>query len=285
MLVNMSTEKETNNIRDSSTCTTSSNEVSSEVPSASEISFLKDQVTRLNKELSSYQINSNVNPPENHGIELPEYITNVKQLSPLLLAYDCRIEELSAFVERQGSVLDALTQRSNDLLSENENLRSRLIPSICSKTDRVLDTVVHHKDSKSELKQLRSDKHLLEEQAELLVKELKESNQTIGSRDKSISSLSSEVSDKLKVIKRLTENITQSRKQNMDIEEELLAQAESLGRERSQRKTLEEKIKRLQNERDEMNSKVQGVAMDKQYLDKENKTLTEKVNEVLRTLR
>ncbi len=249
-----------------------------------ENAFLKDQVIRLNKELSSYQKQSTLQPPNTRGIDLPAYITDSEKLSPLLLAYDCRIEELSSFVERQGSVLDTLTQRSNDLLSENESLRSRLIPSIASsQRNHGLDHSAsggNNKDSKAEIKQLLSDKHLLEEQAELLVKEIRNSNQAIVTRDESISSLSSQIGEKLKIIQNMNETVAECRKKNVDLENELVEQIESLALQRSQNKTLQETVSKLQKKRNDMLSKVEGVGMDKQYLEKENGILSDKVSKL-----
>ena len=256
-----------------------------------ENSFLKDQISRLNNELSSYQKQSAAQPPDHHDMDLQqEYATDYKQVSPLLNEYDRRIEELSAFVERQGAVLNALIQRSDDLLTENENLRSRIIPSGIRSNltnDGFVDASNNGQgninrnqttDSKHEIKHLLSDIHLLEEQAELLVKELKDSNQAIATRDKTISSLTSQVEDKLKFIKNLNEKVTRIRKHNIDLEKELLRQVESLASQRSQNKKLEENIENLQKKQDEMSSKVAEVRTDKQHLEKENELLSDKVS-------
>ena len=143
------------------------------------------------------------------GIEIPTSISDCKVITPLLTSYDQRIEELSTFIERQGSVLDTLTQRSNDLLDENKNLRNRIIGDLPRKTnDSVQECNV---DSKKEtnMLQLLSDKHLLEEQAELLAKELHASNETIASRDASISVLTEQVKNKLALIQKQNEKLQQ----------------------------------------------------------------------------
>ena len=103
-----------------------------------EIQFLKDSVIRLTKELLSHQnkinhnhhsddgndnitkdgINTgNDNGNHNHhgkhndaqpeaaaieGIELPPWMLEASIMSPLFLAYDARIEDLSVFIEQQG---------------------------------------------------------------------------------------------------------------------------------------------------------------------------------------
>jgi chromosome segregation ATPase len=267
--------------------------------------FLKDQVVRLNKELSHYQHsqqNAGIRPSStlsssdyhhhhHHSgvdIDLPESITDSKVISPLLTVYDHRIEELSTFIERQGSALDALTQRSNDLLSENENLRSRIIQGLKttlspsdSRQAQTLTMTVGNSDKKQEaegqVKQLLSDKHLLEEQAELLVKEVLNANQTIASRDKSISSLTEQVGNKLKLIKELNQMIQRLTKEKGNCEKELVSRIGCLATQTNEIKRLKQCIDELKKEHSNVSSIAEVAGMDKHYLEAENESLATKV--------
>lgn len=124
-----------------------------------ENSLLKEQVIRLNNELSNYQktagIKSSSDKSQRNCIDIPDSIADCEAITPLFVAYDHRIDELSNFIEKQGSVLDILTQRSNDLLSENENLRNRLVQSFPNKKADFNEVTTQ----KLCTKQLLSDKH------------------------------------------------------------------------------------------------------------------------------
>jgi len=71
-----------------------------------ENAFLQDCVIRLTKELLELQKQSP--PGENRKmihstIEIPPCMLDSAVMSPLFIAYDLRIEELSSFIEHQGT--------------------------------------------------------------------------------------------------------------------------------------------------------------------------------------
>ncbi len=241
-----------------------------------ENALLKDQVLRLNKELSFYQKKTGIALPSSkdcHGIEIPKSVLDCKTVPPLLTAYDHRIAELSTFIERQGSVLDVLTQRSNDLLSENESLRSRIIQGLPKKACKITEQHdgVDNLNHDTRIKQLLSDKQLLEDQAELLVKEVQSANQCIKTRDDNISSY-------LKLIQRSNEKIQQLTQEKGECEKELVSCTGQLAIQTNKIKDLKRSIDNLKKDQIKISSKAEGADMDKHYFEVENESLTAKVN-------
>lgn len=245
-----------------------------------ENTFLKDQVVRLNRELSIYHKNVGILPPSDsndHGIDLPESIPDCEVMAPLFATYDHRIKELSSFIEKQGSVLDLLTQRSNDLLSENQNLRNRIIQGLPVQLAEKTKEVNVNNNKEVNLNQLLSDKHLLEEQAELLARELQCANKSIASRDESISSLTDQVKSKLTSIQHLNEKVQQLFKEKGDCEKELLCRIKKLSIQQIHIAELNTRIDKLNEKQSCISSKVESVGIDKNHLEAENETLIAKV--------
>ena len=239
-----------------------------------EIALLKDQVIRLNKELSLYQKKAGISLPlsnDSHGIEIPKSILDSKIIPPLLTAYDHRIEELSAFIERQGAVLDVLTQRSNDLLSENESLRQRIIQGLPKKACKSIEQNDSTENQETRIKHLLSDKQLLEDQAELLVKEVLSANQGILSRDTNISSY-------LKLIEGSNEKIQRLSQEKRECEKELHSCSRKLAIQTNEIKNLKRDNDSLKKDQIEISSKAEGADMDKHYFKVENGNLTAKVS-------
>lgn len=83
-----------------------------EVQHEKESRFLKDSVIRLTKELMTLQnekpqydnipISNKLSKEEIQNIVLPSWIMDSTIVSPLFVAYDDRIQELSSFIEHQG---------------------------------------------------------------------------------------------------------------------------------------------------------------------------------------
>ena len=261
--------------------TSSGEQVNSNTKLQEENLVLKDQVIRLNRELSTYQKKLGLLPKSpnqhDHGIEIPTSISDCKVITPLLTSYDQRIEELSTFIERQGSVLDTLTQRSNDLLDENKNLRNRIIGDLPRKAnDHTQQSKVQNK-KEATVSQLLNDKNLLEQQAELLAKELHASNNTIASRDANISLLTEQVKNKLALIQKQNEKLQQVQTDKMNCEKELVTRIKTLSMQKNEIKNLKDCIDKLKQEHLNTSSKVESVEMDKHYLEAENESFTKQV--------
>ena len=125
--------------------------------------------------------------------------------------------------------------------------------------------------------QLLSDKHLLEEQAELLAKELHASNETIASRDASISVLTEQVKNKLALIQKQNEKLQQVQIEKMNCEKELVTRIKTLSMQKNQIENLKDCIDKLKQERLNTFSTVESAEMDKHYLEAENESFTKQV--------
>ena len=84
---------------------------------------LKDYAERVTRELRRYQ---HSRPPPDAGPEddlpLPPWATNMQMMSPLLFAYEERISELEAVIERSVSI----AEQAQLLAQENDQLRAEL---------------------------------------------------------------------------------------------------------------------------------------------------------------
>lgn len=95
-----------------------------------EIEALRDNVERLNKELSRYQQAMGLDAPKAVPLPgedlLPPWATNASLLSPLLLAYDNRIAELSQTLANARNALEEQTEKIKRLGNENNQLREEM---------------------------------------------------------------------------------------------------------------------------------------------------------------
>ncbi|KAG5182592.1 hypothetical protein JKP88DRAFT_348798 [Tribonema minus] len=91
--------------------------------------FMEDQLQRTSKELRVYQLKY---PQAAARIgradldaqpDVPGWVASAEVMSPLLAAYDGRIQDLEGLVESQRGELAALTERTEALVAENERLR------------------------------------------------------------------------------------------------------------------------------------------------------------------
>ena len=91
---------------------------------AQDLRDMKDYNERISKELRRYQAARPSAPaarPED-DMPLPPWATNMQMMSPLLFAYEERIAELEAVVERSVS----LAEHSQALTKENDTIRAEL---------------------------------------------------------------------------------------------------------------------------------------------------------------
>lgn len=85
---------------------------------------LKDYAERVTRELRRYQ-QARPSPPTGgpeDDLPLPPWATNMQMMSPLLFAYEERISELEAVIERSVS----LAEQAQHLAKENDQLRAEL---------------------------------------------------------------------------------------------------------------------------------------------------------------
>lgn len=105
-----------------------------------EIDALRDNVERLNKELSRYQQAMGLDAPKAVPLPgeelLPPWATNASLLSPLLLAYDNRIDELSKALASSRSSLEEQAEKIKRLANENTQIREEMERKLKSFSER-----------------------------------------------------------------------------------------------------------------------------------------------------
>mgnify|MGYP000137748228 FL=1 len=91
---------------------------------------LRDLTDRLNKELRRCQIALGKEAPRSQEISgeevLPPWASNTVFLSPLLLAYDSRIQELTSALDRAKLNIQELGESTKRLSAENSSLREEM---------------------------------------------------------------------------------------------------------------------------------------------------------------
>ena len=142
--------------------------------------------------------------------------------------------------------------------------------------DKEKDDINNDKKSEEmkELRQLQNDKVLLEEQAELLVRELKVSDSTIKTKDEHVVALTEEATNQLSTMKELNTKIQNLIGEKLTCEKLLLSRNKLLARKENEIADFRASIEQLHKDQSDMSTKVQCAGMDKQYLEVENKTLS-----------
>ncbi|XP_022252752.1 centrosomal protein of 89 kDa-like isoform X2 [Limulus polyphemus] len=94
-----------------------------------EVVALQNCVYRLNSELGHYQF-ANIQPSKFSALPLeescPPWLTDMKQLSPLLLAYDTQLEEREKVIQENEETLVELRQEVKRCVTENRELHNNL---------------------------------------------------------------------------------------------------------------------------------------------------------------
>lgn len=135
-----------------------------------ELSFLRDQVHRLNSELSKYREQNIQISSEQVGAipaegPAPPWLTDKSLLSPLLAEYDTQIKELQLLVTEYEKELKGLRPEVARLVQENDRLSDKLRQNLDSQLQGV---------STSDLEPLKDDEqvlHNLEQQAQSALQE------------------------------------------------------------------------------------------------------------------
>ena len=124
------------------------------------------------------------------------------------------LEEIGHLLQEQGRFLDELTNRSNNLASENHLLRERISSGIdsVSKSSRrrdPLSSIINNKKRMGDdvIQKVKDENDVLLQQADMLAKELNDAHSSIAERDSSIASLSNELSGLLEKARTLSEYI------------------------------------------------------------------------------
>ena len=223
------------------------------------LDFLEDQTRRLSNELLMYQkatgMGISFNDMEKH-VDLPIWMENEQVMSPLLLAYDSRIQDLGTYMEQQGAYLDAVTERSSQVLKENEELRTRLMSKIENTVAPSDASRENAKDpSSTKYRALLEENELLRKQADLLTKELHQASKTIATRDKGIEELNDQIRCKFEAISKLGKAVNTSSKRQSFCESALSEKLQEIVRLKLSISRQSSNIETLKREKSEMRMK------------------------------
>lgn len=258
----------------------------------SEQDFLKDCVIRLTKELLSYQqLQQNEQSSDlhqnDHAIDLPKWMLESTVLSPLFIAYDAKIQELSGMIEHQGSYLDKLTASVHSLSQENRHLREniRTSPSVETgqtaketRTSESLGVGATSPDVQKEIYSLKEDNDLLEEQGDLLLKEVEDANCAISSRDKIIADLTHEIQSKLDLVQSLQVGGERLKRDKSLLEQRLFESIKKVEQSKQDASNLKERVKSLTNLQSEASTKAKISNDIKLDLEKRNDEMEKQVS-------
>ena len=254
-----------------------------EEPIKNEIDFLKEQTRRLSNELLMYQKASGMGTTSNDMasyVDLPSWMENEQTMSPLLLAYDLRIHDLGTYMEQQGAYLDAVTERSAQLLKENEELRSRLMSKFENTVEQsnALSPDNANGPSSKKFSTLLEENELLRNQSDLLVKELQEANKTIVTRDKSIEEMNEQMKYKFETISELGRAVKTSSKKKSFCESALSEKINEIMRLKLEISDLSSNIDTLTKQKSELRAQCETTHFERCRLESEIGSLILKVN-------
>ncbi|CAM9297957.1 unnamed protein product, partial [Chrysoparadoxa australica] len=257
--------------------------------------FLEEQVQRVSKELKIYQlrdpraasrvVQSDIDAQD----DLPPWVTDAGVMSPLVAAYDARIQDLEATVKGQRSDLSVITQRTEQLVQENETLREtqiRDIDALVQQTDANGGLVgMGAKEMVDELNEriniLMAEMALMADQTGVMAKELEKSHQELEEKDSQIVMLSRSLEEAGRVISTLEEQVPRLTHEKHSAEQELakhvkaLAESEThLAEARSEAASYKDEIKTLHGQNASMQRSVGEL---QRRLDRETEALSERV--------
>jgi hypothetical protein len=214
---------------------------------------LAAQALRLTNELRGFQV---LHPypslPAAAALpssELPPWMAEEAVMSPLLAAYDARIQELGSVTERQRLALDSFAEQCEQLVAENELLRENQLKDLRGVLERGdsssadpyrgdsssadlpsnLAGTAQAADLEERVRILMEENSLMAEQSAILSKELEGSQTNIMEREGNIINLTQSLSDAAAAMQQLESDNSELVSSKRQCEDQLLAsQATSL---------------------------------------------------------
>lgn len=191
-----------------------------------EVGFLEDQLQRALKELRVYQQHAAKLPPQERQTiiqaaeampDLPAWNTRAAAMTPLVRAYDERIDELEQVNKIQAEKLGALADRVEALVGENEGL---------------LQELEHHQQQdqgqgqrEEERRLLRMENAALQEEADAAAREMGQAREAVERKEAQVNALLQDLRD-LNVEMRALEGETSALRVERDRSERLLIERE-----------------------------------------------------------
>jgi len=252
---------------------------------ATENVFLKEHITRLSQELLAYQKNEMIATGNKDylasGIELPQWITSEETMSPLFFAYDMRIDELRSVLEKQGSLLDILTQRSQLLLAENDELRKSNAVVLSKASSHASHDSRVERCGESELQvqlnRLLDENNLLTQQSDLLLQDIQKTNEAMCIKDDEVAALDKEVVSKSDLIEKLEQKLERLERDKKICEDELMIRIESEIKYKSQIEDLTQNLSSSKSRCSDLVAQLESLSAEKQEYENEAIEVSQKV--------
>jgi chromosome segregation ATPase len=260
--------------------------------------FLKDQNLRLTNELRSYQMQYPHHNPhsntENALTELPPWMEKASVMSPLIQAYDIRLNELGSMCERQRIELSAFAEQVEQVVAENELLRENQLDDIKkvlqssddennNKNNAGNATNQFYQSSQANLEQeertaiLMEENAVMAEQVAILQQELEKSHSHSMGCEDNVLNLTESLGDAAQAMQMLESRIKEVEAEKEQAENQLLNKV-------TENMSIDEGMKRCKSHITKLNTqKNEGLAMiddlrgDKRELGDECDQLNEKV--------
>ena len=199
-------------------------------------------------------------------------------------------QEIEHFVEQQGNLLDVLTEKSRQLISENSDLRKRIeqnitkIPLSAQKGELTTKDIVHthqideNEDYTSQIEKIQEENDLLYQQSSLLAKELDNANQSISQRDKSLIDLNNELNRKLQLLEEYDRKLRNTLNKKNACEHELVCTVNDLNNSKKEILSLKQNDEKNYAQKIEFKSRLERLKLDRDEFENESQQLLSKVS-------
>ncbi len=199
-------------------------------------------------------------------------------------------QEIEHFVEQQGNLLDVLTERSRQLISENSELRKRIEQNItklplsvqkgeANSKDKVhMHQIDKNEDVTSQIEKIQEENDLLYQQSSLLAKELDNANQSISHRDKSLNDLNNELNRKLQLLKEYDRKLRNILNKKNSCEHELICTVNDLNNNKKEILSLKQNDEKNHAQKIEFKSRLERLRLDRDEFENESQQLLSKVS-------
>jgi chromosome segregation ATPase len=257
--------------------------------------FMERQLQRVNKELRLYQLKhpataSRITKAEiDDQPDFPPWISSEEVMSPLLSAYDARIHDLESLVASQKDEMDILTERTENLVSENERLRAthiKEIDALVTQTEQgggvggvAMREMVGELNERINI--LMSENAIMADQTTALGRELDKTHEELTQRDEHTAELSNALTEAVQNVRSLEHQSAQLRMERDHLESELMAKVNALTNVESRAQDLQRALATSQGEKKSLSSQVtelrRNLSVAQRRLDAETEAMSGKV--------
>lgn len=258
-----------------------------------ENAFLEDQVRRVSAELKRHQIRypqtaagvaEGRKPAKAGGRQemvgedcLPPWVTSSEVMSPLLAAYDARIQDLEGQVSGQKESMGELASRTQQLVDENEQLRQQHV--------RELDDLVQQagasgglggigaREMVGELNEriniLMAENTVMADQTSAMAKELDAVHEDLDEREAQMAALTKALTEAGLGLRTLEERVPRLEREKAHAEGELMKAVNALSEREAALSEADEKLRNSKDDFRRISSKVSDLETEKNGMERQ----------------